>query len=417
MLDLSRVWAGPLATKFLADMGAEVIKVQPVRHFALDRLDNASGYWHQCNANKRAICIELAHPEGMALFRRLVAVSDVVLDNFTPRVMARFGLGYEALSAINPRLIMIGCSAMGATGPEANYAALGESIEALAGIVAQTGYRGDDQPMKSGINYADPIVAMQAAAAVLAALVHRDCTGQGQFIDLAMRETTAALIGEQFLDYSANGRLPERIGNRHPVYAPQGAYPCRPTPSGPPPRNGDELGERPADQWLTICVRDDAEWQRLCEVIGRPDLASDPGLTDAAGRRARHDEIDAALTAWTRDRDAREATEALQAAGIAAAPVLHIPDLIADPHLWARGFWTEVEEPGFGVNPYPTLPFRLSRAPVQIATPPPAFAQHNYTVLQDLLGLTNAEIDVLEAERVISDEPLPYASTPASAPI
>ena len=395
VLDLSRVWAGPLATKFLADMGAEVIKVQPVRHFALDRLDNATGYWHQCNANKQAICIEFARPEGIALFKGLAAVSDVVLENFTPRVMPGFGLGYDVLSRINPQLVMISCPAMGTTGPEAGYAALGESIEALAGIVAQTGYRDEDRPMKSGINYADPIVGMQAAAAVLAALVHRRRTGAGQFIDLSMRETTVSLIGEQILDYAANGRLPQRIGNRHPFFAPQGAYRCR--------------GE---DQWLTICVRSDAEWRALCNVIGRPELAADPRVADVAGRRAHHDELDAILSEWAEAQDKHRATEALQAAGVAAAPVLHIPELIADPHLNARRFWVPVEQPGFGTHPYPTLPFQLTRAPVEVKTPPPQFAEHNRRVLGGLLGLSEAEVARLEAARVISPQPLPYSPTP-----
>jgi crotonobetainyl-CoA:carnitine CoA-transferase CaiB-like acyl-CoA transferase len=392
VLDLSRVWAGPLATKFLSDMGAEVIKVQPVRQFALDRRDDQSGYWHQCNGNKQAICIEFEHPEGIALFKRLVEVSDVVLDNFTPRVMRRFGVGYDTLSTLNPRLIMISCSAMGATGPEASYAALGESIEALSGIVAQTGYGDDDQPMKSGINYADPIVAMQAAAAVVAALIHRRRTGQGQFIDLSMRETTVALIGEQIVAHSGTGYMPERTGNRHPQFAPQGAYRCQ----------GD-------DQWLTISVRTDDEWRRLCAAIGRPDLANDSRFVDVAGRRTHHDEIDAILGVWAQEQEARAATEGLQSAGVPAAPVLHIPDLIADPHLNARGFWTLVDEPGFGPNPYPTLPFHLSHAPVEITTPPPKFAEHNHHVFGTILGLSDDEVAKLEGEHIISPVPLPYA--------
>ena len=397
VLDLSRVWAGPLATKFLADCGAEVIKVQPVRHYDLARTDNVSGYWHQCNANKQAICLEFARPEGIALFKRLASVSDVVLENFTPRVMKGFGLDYEVLHAINPGLIMIACPAMGSTGPEASYGALGESIEALAGIVAQTGYRGEDQPMKSGINYADPIVGMQAAAAVLAALLYRGRTGRGQFIDLSMRETTIALIGEQIVDYSGGGPIPARSGNRHSVFAPQGAYRCR--------------GE---DQWLTLCVRSDDEWSTLCSIIGRPELAEDASLVDAAGRRANHDALDRILGEWAREREAREATDMLQAAGIAAAPVLHVGDLIDDPHLNARGFWRSVDELGFGRNPYPALPFQLSRSPVQIRTAPPRFAEHNRRTLLDLLGLDEGEFVRLERLRVISDVPLAYTAAVSS---
>ncbi|MGH2589005.1 MAG: CaiB/BaiF CoA transferase family protein [Dehalococcoidia bacterium] len=398
VLDLSRVWAGPLATKFLADGGAEVIKVQAVRHFALDRLDNASGYWHQCNANKLAICIELAHPEGVALFKRLVAVSDVVLENFTPRVMRRFGLAYEALRRVNPELIMIVCPAMGSTGPEADYAALGESIEALAGIVAQTGYHDEDRPIKTGVNYADPIVGMQAAAAVLAALIHRRRGGGGQFIDLSMREATVALIGEQVVAHSATGHVPERTGNRDPVFAPQGAYRCQ----------GD-------DRWLTISVRSDEEWRRLCAAIGRPDLANDRRYADAASRRAEHDALDAIIGEWTSEQDAREATALLQAAGIDAAPVSYVPELLSDPHLTAHGFWAAVDQPGFGVKPYPTLPYRLSRAPVEISAPPPAFAQHNREIFCNLLGLSDVAFARLEAAYVISPEPLPYRSSGAAA--
>jgi crotonobetainyl-CoA:carnitine CoA-transferase CaiB-like acyl-CoA transferase len=391
VLDLSRVWAGPLATKFLADCGAEVIKVQPVRHFALDRLDNHSGYWHQCNANKQAITVEFGHPDGIALFKRLVAVSDVVLENFTPRVMRRFGLDYAALSAVNPSLIMIACPAMGATGPEAAYAALGESIEALAGIVAQTGYRDDDMPMKSGINYADPIVGMQAAGAVLMALIHRRRTGRGQFLDLSMRETTITLIGEQVATYSATGRLPERIGNRHPFHAPQGCYPAAGT-----------------DRWLTICVRSDGEWRALAAAIDRPDLAEDERFATEAARLANHDALDDILSDWSRDRDALEATHQLQQAGVAAAPVQYVPDLLDDPHLAARAFWARVEEPEFGVNPYPRLPFQIDGEPVAIRTPPPRFAQDNDAVFGGLLGLSDEQQQQLAAGRVIATVPLPY---------
>jgi crotonobetainyl-CoA:carnitine CoA-transferase CaiB-like acyl-CoA transferase len=399
VLELTANWAGPLAGRYLADLGAEVIKVEsPKRpatrglHYAggdgRTRPYNRSGYFNKLNRNKLGVALDLSLPAGRELFLRLVERADVVIENNSARVLANLNLTYEVLRQAKPDIILCSMSGFGGTGPERDYVAYGSNIETVSGLAALMGYHDDPTPHRTGSYYADPVAGAHGAVAILAALRHRDRTGEGQRIDLSLLESAAALFGEAQMDWSLNRRVPLPRGNRHPRYAPQGCYPS--------------AGN---DSWLALTVRTEGEWQALCRVIARPDLAQDPDLQTAAGRQARHDLLDAAITEWSRGLDHYEAARRLQAAGVPAAPVLANWELLSDPHLHARGFYVPVPHPEVGVLPFPGMPWRFSRTPAAVRGGAPCFAEHNALIFRDLLGLTDAEVAGLYAEGVTADEP------------
>jgi crotonobetainyl-CoA:carnitine CoA-transferase CaiB-like acyl-CoA transferase len=399
VLELTANWAGPLAGRYLADLGAEVIKVEsPQRpatrglHYAggdgRTRPYNRSGYFNKLNRNKLGVALDLSLPAGRSLFLRLVQRADVVIENNSARVLTNLNLAYDVLRAVKPEIILCSMSGFGASGPERDYVAYGSNIETVSGLAALMGYHDDPTPHRTGSYYADPVAGAHGAIAILAALRHRDRTGEGQWIDLSLLESAAALFGEGLMEWALNQRVPEPRGNRHPRHAPQGCYPA--------------AGN---DSWLALTVRTDAEWQALCGVLHRPDLARAADLQDAAGRRARHDELDTAIGAWSRELDHYEAARQLQAAGVPAAPVLANWELLSDPHLFARGFYVPVPHPEVGVLPFPGMPWRFSRTPGAVRGGAPCFAEHNALVFRDLLGLIDDEVRALYAEGVTADEP------------
>lgn len=402
VLDLSHVWAGPALGQYLGDHGAQIIKVEACQHpdsirhgyypggTPGERPYNRSGFFHKFNRNKLAITLDLTRPEGARLLRRLVRLADVLIENFTPRVMGNWGLDYEALRRERPDLIMISLSGFGGSGPYRDYSAFGHVVEALSGLTSLTGY-GDGVPVRAPIAYGDPVAAVYGALAVLAAYRHRQASGRGQWIDLSEREAVARLIGEALLDTMVNGAVPGPLGNHDLEMAPQGVYPCR--------------GE---DHWVALSVQDDDAWQRLCSLLGWERFAADTGLRTAAGRRRRHDELDAALAAWTRPRDHYEAQTLLQAQGIAAGAVVNAAELHRDPHLAARGLFQTVEQPGSGSFPHPSPAPRLSATPGATRLPAPGLGEHNSQVLCQLLGLTAQEYRALETERVVGYEPVTW---------
>lgn len=399
VLEVTTNWAGPLAVRHLADLGAEVIKIEapnrPASRIGIypganpfRRHYDRSAYFNKMNRNKRAITLDLSDAGARDIFLKLVAESDVVIENYSPRVMRNFGLAYDDLREANPNIIMVSISGFGQTGPNRYYVAYGANVEASCGLAAVTGYADDDRPYRSALFYADPVTATHASIATLASLHYRAKSGQGQYVDLSLHENGIAFFPEAFIEYTTTGTLAQRRGNRHPRFAPQGCYPSA----------GD-------DAWLALCIRTQSEWATLARVIGCPDLADDPDLATAEGRRARHDDLDAAITEWTSKYDHNEATRILQERGIAAGPVLANWELVSNPHFNARRFYVPIEHPDMGVFPYPGMPWKLSETPGLVRTPSPRFGEHNGYVFESLLGMTDADLSPLYARAVIADEP------------
>ena len=402
ILDLTMVWAGPVGTRLLADMGAEVLKVESARswdmlrslHFlgaATERWWNKSAYFNHNNRNKYACTLDLQTEQGRQLALRLVAQSDIVFENYRADVLAKLRLDYADLRAVNPDIILVSMPSHGKTGPESHHVAYGTNVEQLAGLASITGYPGMG-PHKSSIAYGDPNAGAFAAAAAIAALHHRQRTGEGQHVEVAQWEAMIGNIGDFVLGYqmprlSGGPALPETIGNRH-ISRVQGVYRCA----------GD-------DDWVAISAGSDAEFAALCSVIGRPDLRRDERFADVISRRRHHDEFDAVVEGWTCTRSQYDAAHALQAGGIAAAPVLKIPDLMRDEHLRARGFWETVTQADAGTWDMEGPVWRMSRTPAHVRIPPPMYGEHNDWVLRDLLGLRDADIGELESQSVISRSP------------
>ena len=405
VLDLTMAWAGPYATRLLADMGAEVIKVEAVDNWDLtrtltgqrptvERVWDKSPYFNHLNRNKYGCVLDLSQEKGRELFLRLVEVSDVVIENFRAEVMDNLRLTYDVLSQANPEVIVVSMPSHGRTGPERDFIAYGTNVEQLSGLSHLTGYA-DGPPQRTGISYGDPMAGIAAAGAVALALWDRRRTGRGQYIEVAQRENLINAIGEYIVGYSMNaapagrqGREPPRRGNRHTSMAPHGCYPCA----------GD-------DQWVTIACQDDAQFAALCGAIGRPELTSDGPFADVVSRYRNQDTLDGLISDWTRERTKEEVTEALQAAGVPASPVLSVPEVFADPHLRARGFYESVSHSVAGAWEVEGPHWRLSESPGHVRLPAPAFGEHNRYVLGELLGLSAEEMAALEREGVTGATP------------
>ncbi|MXY47057.1 MAG: CoA transferase [Chloroflexi bacterium] len=404
ILDFSRIWAGPHATKLLADMGAEVIKVEAIRAWDPHRMIvgsgnlpdgergddpwNRSGWFNTLHMSKYGITAEMRHPKGKAIIEDLVSVSDVVIENFRAGLMERRGLGYEVMRSIRPDIIMVSMPAFGSVGPWKDFIQYGIGQEQLGGIASMNGYRGEEAPVKSGVNFGDPISGAHAAGAVLSALWRRRRTGEGCFIDVSQLESAIMTIGEHLLGYQMTGRRAENRGNRHPVYAPHGAYRCS--------------GE---DAWVTIVIADDAEWARLCAVMGKPQLAEHPDYADVLSRRRNHDALDALLSEWTRDKSATDATQILQGAGVSAAPVMTGEMIFNDPHYQERELLEFVEHPSCGPYFMPGAAWKMSATPPGVRWHAPRLGEHNAQIFGELLGMAPDAIAELEAEGVSGTAP------------
>jgi len=391
--DFTWALAGPFCAEVLALMGCEVIKIENRKRLdTLRRVSTALGFrdegdvdrsveFNMINLNKKSLGLDLGHPKGVEIAKRLIAISDVVVENFSPGVMEKLGLGYEELKKIKPDIIMLSISYSGHSGPEVKYLGYASLFHAVSGLAHLTGYPGGPPGyIRAPI---DTMVGATAATALLAALFHRRRTGEGQYIDLSAREAISCLIGHYFIA-AARGREFSRQGNDDESLAPHGCYPCR--------------GE---GEWISIAVESEEEWHSLCRVLGAPSLAADPRFADAEARRRHREELDAALSQYTSRFDPRELAHALQAAGVAAFPALRAPEIFADPHLASRGFVVEVEHPKLGRQKVFAPPWKFSAAPPQISAPAPLMGQHNEYVLKDLLGLSRAEIEELEREGVL----------------
>ncbi len=408
VIDLGIAWAGPHCTQILADMGAETIRIENPRNPDTrgpakpppgagrmypnkepgEHPWNRNAMFNERHRNKYSLTLDLGHAKGKEVFKELVRISDAVVENFSVGVMRSFGLDYPVLVELNPRIVMISMSGHGATGPESRYRSYGSTLEMLSGSAMLTGYA-DGQPMHSGNYYPDPAAGMLAAGLVVTALLNRQNTGKGQFIDLSQRELSTHLIGDAFMDYSMNSRLSPRIGNGHPTMVPHGCYRCK--------------GE---DMWIAIAVSSDREWRALCEVMGRSELAEDERFADIVRRYQNQDEIDREVETWTLQQDHCEATRALQDAGVPAGAVLTAPELLADPHLNQRDFFEVVTHPEAGTFPLRGMIWKFSKTPGNIRKPAPCLGEHNEYVLGQLLGMPKEQIDRLYEGGMITNVPI-----------
>ncbi len=392
--DFTWIGAGSYTTKLLADMGADVVKIETaVRPDTLRMMPpfkdgkaglNRSGYFADRNSSKRSIALNMKHPKAQAIARRMIARSEAVTNNFTPGVMAGFGLGWEDVRAFKPGIVYLAMSLLGDSGPERDYLGYGLMINAMSGILGLSGNPGQ-LPAGTGTNYPDHIPnPTHAAVALMAALRHLRRTGEGQCVDMSQLEPAVCLMGPTVLDWSANGHSAHRRGNQHPVHAPHGVYPVR--------------GE---DRWISIAAMGDTQWSALARVLGQPAWLDRPEWLQAAGRRAQASELDARVAEATARHDGRELMEALQAEGVAAGLVLDCADVITDRQLVHQRQWATLDHPEMGPSLYSTVPLSFSATPARPYRPAPLLGQHTAEVCKEWLGLDDGEIQALAAEDVL----------------
>jgi crotonobetainyl-CoA:carnitine CoA-transferase CaiB-like acyl-CoA transferase len=392
--DLSQNWSGPYCTAYMGGLGAEVIKVESIQHpdtFRFGNLVSENWWevyapWNCTNLNKYDVTLDLNNTKGKELFKELVKVSDIVIENFTPRVMENFGLHYPVLKELKNDIIMVSMQGYGQSGPWRDYASFGVAFEQSGGVAYLTGYS-DGSPLNLG-GTADVIAGMHAAFAIQTALEYRRRTGKGQFIEIAQAEMLTRFLGAPIIDFSLNKRVWGRMGNRHPFMAPHGVYCCK--------------GQ---DMWVAISIYSDEEWDAFCRAIGKPDLAQDDRYSTLINRWKNQDALNKIIETWTIERDRYEAMTILQNAGVAAGAVT-VPDKLQhEPHLKDRGFFQELTRDIIGTQLYPRWPIRFSETPIKMR-PAPKLGEHNNYVLGTILGLSKPEIDDLEKNEIIGTIPL-----------
>lgn len=392
IVDFTRYAAGPQITLVLAFMGAEVIRIESnaeLDHFR--RPESAVSYgstraghdsFNTLNLNKLSVTLNLKKKKSIDSVKKLIAKSDVVVDNFRPGVMDRLGLGYGSLKKIKPDIIMLSASSHGAVGPEKQYSAYAVTFGPIGGVSHLTGYEGGSPAVTR--SSADLRPGTAAAFAVLAALNYRELSGEGQFIDFSAREAISCEIGEAIMDYTMNGRVRTRHGNRDDILAPNNCYRCK----------GN-------DRWISISVSNDVEWKALVEAMGSPEWARDTKFADQFRRWQSQDEIDKHIAEWTLNYSDYEFMEMLQKAGVAAVPAFDSEELFTDPHCKERNVFvpteTAVEGRLYAVAP----PWKLPETPARVTRAAPEMGQDNDYVLRELLGLSQSEIDRLTADRVL----------------
>lgn len=392
VIDFGWVWAGGVLGQLLADMGAEVIKMESKRRvdgmrlgkvFELGTTIEINPHFHNLHRNKLSITVDIKKPKGAELVKRLARKSDVVIENFTPHVLPGVGLDYESLKKVKPDIVMVAMSPTGQYGPLRDILAYAPIINALSGIDGLTGYRGENV---LGLRhpYADPNASTLGAVAVLAALRYRNATGEGQYIDLSQWEATASLVGEAIMDYTMNGRVQGPQGNAHASMAPHGNYRCQ----------GD-------DKWISIAVRTEDEWQGFCQAIGNPEWTKDPRFADKFGRLQNRAELDELVADWTMNYLPYEAMKRLQDAGVAAFPVLDTEGVFFDPHFKEREVHVDLEHPLSGGEVIYGVTWKLSETPGAIRRHAPFLGEHNDYVCGQILEMPKSEIDQLVEEKVI----------------
>jgi crotonobetainyl-CoA:carnitine CoA-transferase CaiB-like acyl-CoA transferase len=396
VVDCTAWWAGPAAPHALACLGADVVKVESVTRpdlmrYATTRPPTVDQWWewgpifHAVNVDKRGITLDLATARGRELFAQLLATADVLLENYTPRVMEQFGFDWEHVHARNPDLIMVRMPAFGLDGPWRDNTGFAQTMESISGLAWRTGFADGPPVLVRGA--CDPLAGMHAVVATLLALHEREQHGGGRLVESVMVEAALNAAAEQVIEHCVSGDAPRRDGHRSPYAAPQGLYACRGT-----------------DRWLALAVATDEQWQSLRRVLGDPEWSRAAGLDTAAGRHEAHDRIDEELRAWTRNRDVDELAELLAEAGVPAGVVIPSRDVGANPQLRARGLFEVEHHPVTGEHEIPTMPFRLTGVSRWLRRPSPVLGEHNGEVLAEL-GLGADDLAALAAEGVIGSRP------------
>lgn len=394
IIDLSMGWAGPLATRNLADMGAQVIKVESCERFDWWRSWEATQAWIAdngaekspqylyVNRNKQDITLDLENPRGRELLLQLVATADALVENYSGGVLPKLKLDYSYLIEANPGLVMVSMPAFGSTGPWSQFRAYGSTVEHSSGLPHLVGDP-EQAPTMQHVAFGDAVGGLNGTAAILTALWHKQRSGEGQFVDLSQVECLFPLAAPGILHQSVYGQSPRRSGNKHPDHAPHGVYPCE----------GD-------DAWVVIQVTDEIQWQRLQDLI--PALAP---FGDVDERLDKREALDECVRAWTQQRPAAAVMQLLQGVGVTAAKLNNAQSILDEPHLQDRGYLQWLEREYVGVQPHPSPPFRVTADPIPITSPAPTLGQHNHDILGELLGLGAAELEELEQQGVIGTKP------------
>lgn len=420
ILDLSRVLAGPYCTQTLADLGAEVWKLEPIwgdetrawgPPFLQPELQpppspgageggregggepddytywkvgpaGESAYYLSVNRGKKSLAVNLKDPRGQEIVRRLASRADVLIENYKVGDLARYGLDYSSLQKLNPRLVYCSITGFGQTGPRASEPGYDAALQGYTGIMSVTG-EADGPPMKVGVAWIDLLTGMTATNAILAALFEREKSGQGQYIDLSLFDVSLAAMANLAQSYLLTGKAPQRKGNAHAQIVPYGAFPA-------------------SDGWMVLAVGNDSQYQKLCETIGHPELWTDERFKTNPGRVTHRDELVTKLSEITKKEPKTHWLSVLQAAGVPSAPVNDLAEAFSDPQTEARRMRGELEHPTLGFIPTVGSPLAfLSRTPAQLGSHPPLLGEHTLEVLSGVLGLTEHQISDLEAAEVV----------------
>ena len=400
VLDLSRILAGPWATQVLADFGAQVIKVErpgagddtrqwgpPWLHDADGNRTGESAYYLCANRGKQSLAIDIADPRGQALIRELAARSDVLVENYKVGGLAKYGLDYDSLRAINPKLVYCSITGYGQDGPYARRAGYDAAVQAIGGLMSITGEPDGAPgggPQKVGVAVADLMTGMYAVAGILAALRHAERTGEGQHLDLALLDTQVAWLANQAMNYLVGGEAPGRLGTAHPNIVPYQVVPC-------------------ADGYFMLAVGNDGQFARLCEVIGVPELATDPDYATNGARVHNRARLMPLLEARLRTQGSAHWLERLEAATVPSSPVNRIDQVFDDPQVRARGLQVGLSHPTAGTVPGVANPVRFSATPVSYGRAAPMLGEDSRAVLRAVLGMDDAAIDALRADGIVGE--------------
>ena len=402
VLDISMGWAGPLVGQMFAEMGADVIKVEDTHHFdwwrgslsmgppEMQPIERASVF-NTANRGKRGVTLDLANARGIEILKRLIEVSDILVENFSPGVMDRLGLGYQSVSAINPRLIMISMPSFGSDGPECNARGYGNTVEAMAGVTGLTGYHdGDGQRYTLSNALGDPVGGLHGVFALMVALREREHTGRGQLIELAQVESLIPFVTNAIVDFQFTGKVPAVRGNRHREHAPHGIYRC----------TGD-------DNWIALACETDGQWRSLAHALG----IDDKRFATASERKANEDALDAEISRAIAQLSAEDCIARLRDAGVLAAPVNPASAVMADPQIQSREYFVAIDRAVVGTHLYPGAVARIPDTPLRADTPAPLLGEHNRQVFAETLGMIDDEISELERIGVIGSSPRQYRVT------
>jgi crotonobetainyl-CoA:carnitine CoA-transferase CaiB-like acyl-CoA transferase len=403
VIDISMGWAGPLVGQMFAEMGADVIKVEDTHHFdwwrgslslappEMQPIERAPQF-NTVNRGKRGVTLDLGNARGVEILKNLIAHSDVLIENFSPGVVERMGLGYPAVSALNPRMIMISMPSFGSDGPECNARGYGNTVEAMAGVTGLNGYHdGDGQRYTLSNALGDPVGGLHGVFALMVALHERNRTGRGQWIELAQVEALIPFLTGAILEYQFTGKVPEARGNRHREHAPHGIYRC----------DG-------GDAWIAIACENDDQWRNLARALNLEALAADARFVDAASRKTNEDALDAEISRALATLPLDEAVQRLSTAGIYTASVNSAPAVMADPQLQSRDYFVAIDRAVVGTHLYPGAVARMAETPLRADIPAPLLGEHNRAVFGEKLEMSDDQIAELEQSGVIGSQPRQY---------